>query len=321
VLAPTSRLLELLELLQARPLTTGREMADRLGVDRRTVRRYISALQELGIPVEGERGVGGGYRIRPGYRLPPLMLSDGEAVAVVLGLIGAQRLGLESTTESVAGALGKIHRVLPDALRRRVEALEATLSFTSPPTGGAPVASAAVLLLADAIRRRRIVAAGYRSFAGADTQRELSPHGLVVHAGRWYLAAHDHTRDDMRTFRVDRMRAVTVTDRPADPLPDGFDAVAYVSRALAQVPWPWEVEVLLSLPVAAAAQRLPPTLAELVDAGDATLLRTRVSSLDWMARLLAGLDCDFAIHKPDELRASVRALARRLDGCAPLAAA
>jgi len=267
VLAPTSRLLELLELLQTQPLTTGREIADRLAIDRRTVRRYIATLQELGIPVEGERGVGGGYRLRPGF---------------------------------------------PDALRRQVEALETTLGFTTPTTAGAPVAGGAVLLLADAIRRRRRVRAGYRSFAGEETQRELSPHGLVVHSGRWYLAAHDHARDDMRTFRIDRMRRTSMTDSPALAPPEGFDAVAHVSRSLARVPWPWEVEVLLDLPVDEAAQRLPATLAELVDADEGTLLRMRVSSLDWMARVLAGLDCGFTIDRPDELRASVRALADRL---------
>ena len=154
MLAPTSRLLELLELLQTQPLTSGREIAERLSIDRRTVRRYIATLQELGIPVEGERGVGGGYRLRPGYRLPPLMLNDDESVVVVLGLVAARRLGLDSATESVDGALAKIHRVLPDALRRQVEALETTLGFTTPATAGAPVAGEAVLPLADAIRRR-----------------------------------------------------------------------------------------------------------------------------------------------------------------------
>src|SRR5438874_10519477 len=126
---PAARLLELLELLQTKPLTTGREIADRLAIDGRTVRRYVEALQELGIPVEGERGVGGGYRLRPGYRLPPLMLTEDEATAVVLGLTAARRLAL-GDADGTDGALAKIHRVLPDALRRRVEALEATLAFT-----------------------------------------------------------------------------------------------------------------------------------------------------------------------------------------------
>ena len=308
----TSRLLELLELLQTRPLTTGREIADRLAVNRRTVRRYIAALQELGIPVEGERGVGGGYRVRPGYRLPPLMLNDDEAIVVVLGLVAARRLGLEGTAQSVDGALAKIHRVLPEALRRRVEALETTLGFTTPATPGAPLPSDAVLLLADAIQRRRRIRAVYRSFAGEVTERELSPHGLVVHSGRWYLAAHDHTRDDLRTFRIDRMRRTAVVEGQALPSPEGFDAVAHVSRSLARVPWPWEVEVLLRLPLDEATQRLPATLAELNEAAGGTLLRMRVSSLDWMARVLAGLDCSFTIREPDELRASVQTLADRL---------
>ena len=151
--SPTSRLLELLELLQARQLTTGREIADRLGIDARTVRRYIEVLQGLGIPVEGQRGVGGGYRIRPGYRLPPLMLGDDEAVAVVLGLL-ATRTGSD-------GRLGRRRRRAREdqpraasTLRRQVEALEETLGFTRT-RGGAAADAARVLLLADAIRRRR----------------------------------------------------------------------------------------------------------------------------------------------------------------------
>ena len=150
MLAPTSRLLTLLELLQAAPAITGSEIAERLDIDPRTVRRYVQALQDLGIPVEGQRGVGGGYRIRPGYRLPPLMLSDDEAVVVVLGLMAARQHGLDTPSDSVDGALTKIHRVLPDTLRRQVEALEATLGFTARATEGAPVPGDAVLTLADA---------------------------------------------------------------------------------------------------------------------------------------------------------------------------
>jgi predicted DNA-binding transcriptional regulator YafY len=312
MLAPTSRLLELLELLQTRSLMTGRELADRLAVDTRTVRRYIAALQELGIPVEGQRGVGGGYRMRPGFRLPPLMLNDDEAVVVVLGLVDARRLGLDSTTESVDGALAKIHRVLPAALRRRVEALETTLGFTTATTRGVSVSGDALLLLADAIRRRRRLRSAYRSHSSAESEREISPHGLVVHLGRWYLAAYDHTRDDLRTFRVDRMRRMVISDEPALAPPDEFDAVAHVSRSLARVPWTWEVEVLLGLAVDQAAERIPPTLGELFETQDGTLLRMRVSSLDWMASVLAGLDCPFTVHRPTELRASVRALGDRL---------
>jgi predicted DNA-binding transcriptional regulator YafY len=316
MLTPTSRLLELLELLQAQPLTTGREIAHRLGIDTRTVRRYIAALQALDIPVEGQRGVGGGYRVRPGYRLPPLMLSDDEAVAVVLGLIGARGPSLDGEDGTVDGALAKILRVLPAPLRSQVEALEQTLGFTGATRGGAPVGGAVALLLGDAIRRRRRVGTGYRSFAGEQTTRELSPHGLVVHAGRWYLAAFDHGRDDLRTFRVDRMTGAAIARNAAVDPPEGFDAVAHVSLSLARVPWAWEVEVLLDLPIDRAAERLPPTLAELARVEGRTLLRMRVGSLDWMAGVLAGLECEFTVVAPAELRASVSALSQRLAACA-----
>jgi predicted DNA-binding transcriptional regulator YafY len=314
--SPTSRLLELLELLQARPVVTGREIADRLGVDARTVRRYLTVLQELGIPVEGQRGVGGGYRMRPGYRLPPLMLGNDEAVVVVLGLLAARRLGLDTSSAAAEGALEKIHRVLPAELRRRVEALERTLGFTAGPTSGAPVPGETVLLLADAVRRGRRVRATYRSYAGESSRRELSPFGLVVHAGRWYLAAHDHGRADLRTFRIDRMSRVSVGDADAAAPPDGFDAVAHVSVSLARVPWTWEVEVVLDLPAERAAERVPATLAELTPADGGTLLRMRVESLDWTASLLAGLGCGFTINSPEELRASVRELGARLAAAA-----
>jgi predicted DNA-binding transcriptional regulator YafY len=209
--SPTSRLLELLELLQARPLTTGREIADRLEVDARTVRRYVGVLQGLGIPIEGQRGVGGGYRIRPGYRLPPLMLENEEAVAVVLGLLPTRESGRDSAPDAVAGALTKINRVLPSTLRRQVEALEETLDFTTS-TRSAPADAALVLQLADAIRRRRRLHAAYHSFSGEESERELSPYGLVVHSGCWYVVAHDHKRDDLRTFRVDRMWRTTLAE-------------------------------------------------------------------------------------------------------------
>jgi predicted DNA-binding transcriptional regulator YafY len=312
--SPTSRLLELLETLQARPVATGRELADRLGIDVRTLRRYIAALQELGIPVEGQRGVGGGYRMRPGYRLPPLMLSDDEAVVVVLGLVAAQRSGLDAEGSAAEGALTKIHRVLPTRLRSRVEALEATLGFVDSPAGAVPVPGETVLLLAEAVRRRKRVRTRYRSFSGALSERELSPLGLVVNAGRWYLAAHDHGRGELRTFRVDRMLGPNLEDVAGVEPPGGFDAVDYVTRSLASVPWAWEVEVELDLPYEVAAERIPATLGQLEPEGTGVVLRMRVESLDWMASLLAGLGCGFVIRKPDELRTSLRRLAERLAG-------
>lgn len=310
--ATTSRLLDLLELLQNRPVTSGGQIAERLAVDRRTVRRYITALQELGIPVEGERGPGGGYRMRPGYRLPPLMLTGDEAVVVVLGLMAARRLGLEGAGGAVGQALAKISRVLPGPLRSRIEAVQATVGFTIPPRPGAPAAGDAIPALAEAIWQGRRVRASYQSPGRPMTAREFSPHGLVIHAGYCYLAAYDHDRHALRTFRLDRMRHITVTGKPAISAPPGFDAVGYVSRSLARTPWPWQVEVLLDAPLRQVAPQLPATLAELTPARGGTLLRMRVTSLDWMASVLAGLECGFTIHEPGELRASVHALAERL---------
>jgi predicted DNA-binding transcriptional regulator YafY len=316
VTSPASRLLALLESLQARPVVTGRELAEQLGIDVRTLRRYVAALQELGIPIEGQRGVGGGYRMRPGFRLPPLMLSDDEAVVVVLGLAAARRLGLDTGDAAAEGALAKIHRVLPTHLRSRVEALEAALAFTEAATRAAPVPGEAVLALADAIRRRKRVRFRYRSFSGAVSNRELSPHGLVVHEGRWYLAAHDHGRGGLRTFRVDRMTRIEASEDSALAPPADFDAVAYVSSSLASVPWAWEVEVALDVPAARAAERIPATLGGLTEEGGETILRMRVESLEWMATVLAGLGCGFTIRKPAELAESVRGLAARLSASA-----
>ena len=309
--SPTSRLLELLEILQTRPLTTGREIAERLGIDPRTARRYVAVLQGIGIPIEGQRGVGGGYRIRPGYRLPPLMLGDDEAVAVVLGLLATRTPSPDGLSDAVARALAKINRVLPSTLRRQVEALEETLDFTAA-RGSAPPDAALVLLLADAIRRRRRLHTAYRSFTGDVSERELSPCGLVAHSHCWYLVAYDHLRDDLRTFRVDRMWRATLAHGTFVTPPKGFDAVAHVTRSLAAVPGRWQVEVLLDLPVDEAARRIPATLAWLANDPAGTLLRMRANSLDWVATVLAGLGCGFTIRQPNELRASVRALAERL---------
>jgi predicted DNA-binding transcriptional regulator YafY len=201
--------------------------------------------------------------------------------------------------------------VLPSTLRRQVEALEETLSFTRS-RGGAPADAARVLQLADAIRRRRRLRMSYRTFAGDESERELSPYGLVVHRGRWYVSAYDHLRDDFRTFRLDRMWRTTLADEAARPAPEDFDAVDHVTRSLASVPWGWEVEVLLGLPIDEAARRIPATLAEVVEDRDGTVLRMHADSLEWMATVLAGLGCDFTIRRPDELRESVRLLGERL---------
>jgi predicted DNA-binding transcriptional regulator YafY len=305
-MAKTDRVLELLEALQDRPSATGPELAARLGVDTRTVRRDVQSLRDLGIPVEAERGPAGGYRLRPGYRMPPLLFTTAEAAVIALGLLAARRDGLDAD-----GALAKLHRVLPDRVRLRVEALEQTLQVTAPARDTSPPSSEHLLMLAEAAVRGRRVDADYTASDGARSERELSPYGLVAHSGRWYVPAHDHGRGELRALRADRFGAVRIGG-PGEPAPPDFDAVAFVSRTLARVPWAHEVEVVLHAPLDAAAARFPPALAELEPDGERTVLRMRADSLDWVAGLLAGAGCDFTVRRPDELRASLRALARRL---------
>ena len=305
-MAKTHRVLTLLEALQDRPFATGPVLANRLGVDVRTLRRDVESLRNLGIPVDAERGPAGGYRLRPGYRMPPLMFTETEAAAVALGLVTAGRYGLDAD-----GALAKVRRALPDRVRLRVEALELALRFTASPLEATPPRAEILLALADATQRRRRVHAGYTASDGTESERELSPYGLVLHQGRWYLPAHDHGRDEPRALRADRFRTVRLGSSVQPPPPD-FDPVAFVSRSLARVPWTHEVEVLLHTAPAAVAERFPATLAELEPAGERTLLRMRADSLDWVAGLLAGAGCEFTIRRPEALRTSVRALADRL---------
>jgi predicted DNA-binding transcriptional regulator YafY len=305
-MSKAERVLSLLEALQDHPSSTGPQLARRLGIDVRTLRRDVTSLRDLGIPVEAERGPAGGYRLRPGYRMPPLMLTAAEATVVALGLIAARRDGLDAD-----GPLAKIRRVLPDEVRLRVEALEQTLGFTGAPHEAMPPRGEELLLVAEATRRGRRIRARYTASDGAESERELSPYGVVSHRGRWYVPAHDHGRDALRALRADRFGAVRVGG-PGVPPPPDFDTVGFVSRTLARVPWAHEVEVLLHAPPRAAAERFPPTLAELEPEGDGTVLRMRADSLDWVAGLLAGAGCDFTVRRPEELRASVRALADRL---------
>ena len=238
------------------------------------------------------------------------MLTDDEAVVVALGVFAARRLGLSASDESVDGALAKLHRVLPDALRRRVEALESSLEFTNSRPGACRSAATPSCCWP----RRSGDDAGFgRPTARTRATRRAasSPHGLVVHSGRWYLAAHDHLRDDLRTFRVDRMQRMRVVAEPALAPPDGFDAVAYVTlrshvcRGRGRSRWcstsRW-TKPRVAFPRRSRARR----------DGWRTLLRMRVGSLDWTATVLAGLGCGFAIRKPEELRTSVRALGERL---------
>jgi predicted DNA-binding transcriptional regulator YafY len=302
---PASRVLGMLELLQTHHRLTGADLGARLGVDERTVRRYATTLAELGIPVVAARGRYGGYRLSPGFKLPPLMFTDEEALAVVLGLLAASRLGLETEAPATGLALAKIQRVLPTSLGERLAGVQASLGFTiDRREGAARPATATLLTLGAATRATRRVSLTYRSWRGGVSLREVDPYGLVFHAGKWYLAGFDHRRGEVRTFRLDRISAVDAGDETFEA-PAGFDAVAHVTRALAGVPYTWECEVLLEADLAQVRRRVPASVAELTETADGVLMRTRAQSLPGMAQMLAGLGWPFTILKPDQLRTAV----------------
>ncbi|MEV7783237.1 YafY family protein [Kitasatospora sp. NPDC088351] len=309
---PVSRVLALLELLQARPGLTGAELAERLAVDERTVRRYAARLVDLGIPVRADRGRYGGYRLLPGYRLPPLMLTGDEAASVVLGLLAGRSSGLSVGEQAAETALAKIRRVLPAQLRERVAAVEQTLGLTSAPAAGPSPAAAALFTLAEAARRRRRVALAYRDRTGEPSEREFDPYGLVFHSGRWYTTGLDHRSGELRTFRLDRIEAAEPREAGFEA-PEGFDPVQRVVESLASVPWTHEVEVVLTTTLAEARHRIPPAAGTLTPTGGGrVLLRARAQNLDGVAVMLAGLGWPFTVRRPDALRAEVRALAARL---------
>jgi predicted DNA-binding transcriptional regulator YafY len=314
---PTTRLLTILELLQSHPRLNGAELAARLEVDTRTVRRYVTMLQDIGIPIEAEPGRYGGYSLRPGYKLPPLMFSNEEALALALGLRLAGRLGLGADTEAVTGATAKLERLLPYHLRAQLQALQAVLVLDVPLARTDP-AGKIILTLATAVWQERQLWLRYLAWDGQSSDRLVDPYGLVYRAGYWYLPAYCHRRQATRTFRVDRIEAVQPRETTFNR-PGGFDPLAHVNQALATMPGVWPIVVCLQTDLARARRLIPPTLATLDETPDGIILRCYVQSLDWFAHFLAGLNCPLVVHQPAELRAALAHLAERAARLAELA--
>jgi predicted DNA-binding transcriptional regulator YafY len=308
---PTTRVLTVLELLQSRGQMSGPELAERLEVDARTIRRYITMLQDLGIPVEAARGRYGTYRLRPGFKLPPLMFTDDEALALTLGLIAARNMNLMATVPATEGALAKVERVLPLALRTRVQAVQETIVFAASSPRSTPDHET-LITLCTAAKQRHCVKLCYRSYeAKEEIERVIDPYGLVYRSGFWYTVGYCHLRAALRTFRMDRIVAIQLQDesfvRPAD-----FDCLEFVVRSLPQTPNTWFVEVLLETTLETAQSLIPPTLALLEQVTNGVMLRCYVENLEWIAVELVRLRCPFVIHQPAELRQTLHRLAERV---------
>ena len=307
---PATRALAVLELLQTHRRISGAEIAQRLGVDTRTVRRYIAALEELGIPVTAERGRYGAYLLIAGFKLPPMMFTDDEALALSVGLLAARGMGLTEASAAVASAQAKLERVMPERLMARTRAVADTVMLDLA-RSSAPGASDTLYALSAAAQQCRRVRLRYRSSAGMETEREIDPYGLAHSGGFWYVAGHCHLRRGLRSFRLDRVADVAAQEtlflRPRD-----FDAVAHLTFSLATLPRAHTAEVLLHTTLQEALERLGGTMGlfEPVDGG--VLLRAQIDGLDWFARQLARQPFDFTVRAPEALRAAVRALSARL---------
>ena len=310
----STRMLRLLSLLQTHRYWTGRELADRLEVSQRTLRRDIDRVRELGYPVSANPGIAGGYQLEAGGALPPLLLDDDEAVAIAIGLDQAARGAVKGMEEASVRALTKIIRMMPPRLRRDVDALG---KFTVPAVfGGSPTVDASVLtILAQACRDAERLRFSYTARDGTRAIRLVEPNRLVTIGRRWYLAAWDVDRADWRTFRVDRLVDPRSTRHRFEPreVPGG-DAAKFVSDGLASMPTRYRVVVTIST-AAANVERVVSGWGT-VEAVDERSCRLQMSvdSLDWPVMVLAAVGAPFEVHEPAELRDQARRTGEVLTG-------
>lgn len=307
----SARLLRLLSLLQARPTWTAPELAERLGVTTRTVRRDVTRLRDLGYPVDAEVGPHGGYQLGRGGRLPPLLLDDDEAVAVALGLRAAADGSVSGLDEATVSALAKLEQVLPAPLVERVRSMQ---SVTTELHGRPPDRVDAGLLveLARVCRQSERIRLGYVDREGRETERRVDPYRLVRMGPRWYLVARDVDRDAWRTLRVDRIGEVRTTRHPVE-IVDPPDPVALVQRANAVAPYAVQATVRLAVPLAHAQSLITRTTGvHRPDGPDATIVELGGSSLPHMAAWLAGLGVPVEVLDPPELGTALRAHAETL---------
>lgn len=314
--AATSRLLALLELLQLHGTLSGSELARRLEVDVRTVRRYIVALEAMGIPVTAEPGRAGGYALVAGFKLPPMMFTADEALALALGLVAAGKLGIGADAAAIETARGKLERVLPTTTRELFRAAQATLEVDLPAGRRTTTSGGVLSALAGATRRQRRVGLAYLAADGSLTSRSLDPYGIAYRSGSWFVAGFCHLRGDIRTFRVDRIRELRELADRFEP-PRDFDTVAHLTAAVAAIPRAHSALIRLECDLPTAQRQIFATLGLLRPVAGGVRLLVETDDLAWLARELARFAVPFVIERPRALR---QALAEHLDRLAAAAA-
>ncbi|MFI6401528.1 helix-turn-helix transcriptional regulator [Streptomyces sp. NPDC050548] len=313
-----ARLLQLLSLLQTPREWPGGELADRLGVSRRTVRRDIDRLRELGYPVQATLGADGGYRLVAGKAMPPLVLDDEEAVAIAVGLRAGAGHAVEGVDEASVRALAKLEQVLPSRLRHRVATLQAaTTALTS--GDGASIAPETLTVMASTVAGHERLRFAYRAKDGTESRRVTEPYRLVSTGRRWYLVAYDLDREDWRTFRVDRVSEPFATGARFAPreLPTG-SAAEYLRRSMYRQQESYEYTVTFAAPADVVAARVPGWMGtpEPLDAHSCRLRATTGDEVRWLAARLALLEFEFTVQEPAELVRCVRELGQRLSRAA-----
>jgi predicted DNA-binding transcriptional regulator YafY len=309
--SPAARALLALEVIQGAPGITADRLAGRLGVSERAVRRYVGILRDAGVPIDSERGPYGGYRVGRGLRLPPLIFSSAEALALVMAVLDGHHPAGDAT-DPVGSALGKLIRALPEPVARQAEAVR-QVAEAAPDRAAVRPDLTVTAQLVQACAEHRVVRIAYRSEAGSEWEVGAEPWAVVVRHGRWYLLCRDLRADAVRAYRVDRVGEVAVTDRSFRP-PADLDPVTALEKHLA-VGWEHETVVEVEAPVEDVAKCVPATLGRLEVAGPGrTRLVGSTSNPYWYAEQLAALPAPFRVVGGPELRATVRALAARLAG-------
>lgn len=304
---PIMRVLTMLEILQAREHVSGAELAERLEVDIRTVQRYIVRLQDLSIPVESVRGVGGFYRLRPGFRLPPLMFTDEEAFALALGLRALRQVGLSAFAPASEGASSKLGRVLPNALRESIQTVEDVVAVEPGPW---VISTSAEFLIrvASAIRMCRRVEFEYRSHSGATSHRQLEPYAVIHTDGRWYMIGRCLSKEALRTFRLDRVGDLDVGAETFQR-PMNFDARAYLRERMPFVESSYHIDVWIDMPIEEAQRTFAPWRVATEQDEGGTRLRCGRDHLHMFAAMLLSIGRRIVVHEPAELRETFSKLA------------